>query len=144
MEFSSEGAFVFLRVDAGEELVACLRSLASELSIETATIVSGVGMLNGARLGFFSATQDKYDETAFDGIYDLSSVHGNITRMNGKPHPHVHVTFNDSQHVTYSGHVMQATCHLTMELWLLRLDFLKLQRQAVEGRPSSRIVKLQR
>lgn len=144
MEFSSKEAFVFLRLDPGEELVACLRSLASELSIETASIVSGVGMLNGACLGFFSATKNEYDERVFDGIYDLSSVHGNITLMNGKPHPHVHVTFNDSNHVTYSGHVMQATCHITMELWLLRLEILELQRQAVEGQPSSRIVKVRR
>jgi len=141
MEISNKEAFIFLRLDPDEELIECLRLLATKLSLESAAIVSGVGMLNGACLGFFSATENKYHETAFEGIYDLSSVHGNITKMNGKPHPHIHMTFNDSKHVTYSGHVTSAICHLTMELWLLKMDVLGLERRIVENRPSSRIVR---
>ena len=113
---------LFVRIDPGEPLVSSLKSLAAKLSIHAASIMGGVGMLKDVRLGFFDIVKGDYDETTLEGIFDLSSVHGNIMEYDDVPTPHVHVVFNDTSFKTYSGHLIEGECHITIELFLLRLD----------------------
>lgn len=141
MDYQATNDYVFVRVDPGETLVESLKRVAADLSIEVAAITSGVGMLKEVRLGFFDVVKDDYDEKVLEGIYDLSSIQGNVTRRDGLPVPHVHAIFNDPAHNTYSGHVIEATCHITMELFLRRLDVLALSRVSVPGAPGTRIIR---
>lgn len=139
MDSFRSGNLIFFRIDPDEELIASLLFLASELELRNAAIVSGVGMLNAVTLGFFSAEQNRYSETPFEGTFDLSSVQGSITTMDGRPHPHVHIVFNSAENKTFSGHVLRATCHLTIELWLIDWSGSPLSRKTTPGRPSSSI-----
>lgn len=139
MEWKAEGSDVFVRLDPGERLVESLRTVAAEAAFSAAAITSGVGMLDGVELGFFDVSTDQYKRTVIEGIYDLSSVLGNITRRDGSYVPHVHVVFNDTRHVTYSGHLMEAKCHITAEIFL-SLAVTALQRVKIPGCPATRIV----
>jgi predicted DNA-binding protein with PD1-like motif len=141
MDYEATNDYVFVRIDPGEMLVESLKMIAVDLSIEVAAITSGVGMLKEVRLGFFDVAKDDYDEKFLGNIFDLSSIQGNITRLDGVPVPHVHAIFNDPSHNTYSGHVIEATCHITMELFLRRLDIFTLSRVRVHNMPGTRIIR---
>ncbi|GAC1650926.1 MAG: hypothetical protein NVS4B8_25500 [Herpetosiphon sp.] len=139
MEWNIKGSDVFVRLDPGNQLVASLRHVADELSLDVAAITSGVGMLDGVELGFFNMEKGDYDGTTFDGIFDLNSVMGNIVRRDGVAIPHVHLVFNNAAHQTWSGHLLEAVCHITMEIFL-STSTLELKRVKLEPFPATRIV----
>ena len=139
MKSIAQGSEIFVRLDPGDRLVASLAAIATEHAVPAAAIVSGVGMLSRIELGFFDTDLNDYKTAAFEGIYDLSVVIGNIVSREGHYVPHVHAVFNDPSHATFSGHVMEATCHITMEIFLSTLDF-RLKRVTVPGCPATRIV----
>ena len=128
----------FLRIDPDESLMDCIISLAKEHSIKSAVILSGVGMLSFVRLGFYDIDQQRYIETEFNGIYDLNVVCGNLTWLDQEPWPHVHAVFNDASHKTISGHVLEARCHITTELFL-STNSLELHRQKLGSCPIPRL-----
>ena len=140
MEYLDDGKYVFLRLEPGEDVIDTLKHLAKELDLRVAALISGVGMLNGVSIGFFCVSKDDYDVKNFDGIFDVSSIQGNITWQDDSPVPHVHMTFNNPDFTTFSGHVILATCHITVELFLKRLNTLNLIRIKDQNAPATQIV----
>jgi uncharacterized protein len=138
MDWRASGSDIFLRIDSEEFLIDSLVKLATARDIKEAAVTSGVGMLRSVELGFFDVRKDDYEKTRFEGIYDVNSIIGNITRLEGAPAPHMHIVFNDMSHATYSGHVIEAQSHITMELFLSIKD-LGLERIKSVGRPATRI-----
>jgi predicted DNA-binding protein with PD1-like motif len=139
MECVSLGSDIFVRLDPGERLVESLTAVANQQAFAAAAIVSGVGMLSSAHMGFFEVELDDYVTTAFEGIFDLSVVMGNIVRRDGVPVPHVHAVFNDTRHNTISGHIIEITCHITMEIFMSTAPF-SLKRVKVPNCPATRIL----
>jgi predicted DNA-binding protein with PD1-like motif len=109
---------ILVRLDQGDLLVESLKQTAESLALPSAVIVSGVGMLSSIELGFFDQAEDDYLRTQFNGIFDLNSIAGNIVRGDESLIPHVHAIFNSPSHSVLGGHVMEATCHITMEIFL--------------------------
>ncbi len=140
MQLKKQGDDIFLRVDPGEHLIASLTEVAREMPIGSAAITSGLGMLSSATLGFFDVVIDDYERQEFDGIFDLSVIMGSITWLEGAPYPHVHIVFNDRSYNTFSGHLIEATAHITMEVFLRKLDRLDLNRIRLPNCPASRVV----
>ena len=138
MEWKTDSDKIFLRIDPGEPLVASLIQLSATLDLTSAAIISGVGMLAEVKLGFFEVELDDYKTTELKGIYDLDSIIGNITRRDGAPAAHVHVIFNDASHKTYSGHLIEARYHITMEIFLAATA-LRLYRVKQPDRPATQI-----
>jgi predicted DNA-binding protein with PD1-like motif len=139
MEWKRLRSDIFVRLDQGDRLVESLRKVGDEATFPAAAILSGVGMLNGIQLGFFDTALDDYRRTDYEGIFDLSVVIGNIVQGVSGYVPHVHAVFNDTLHATLSGHVMEATCHITMEIFL-GTNAMDLHRVTVPGCPATRIV----
>ena len=132
---------MFIRVDPGESMMETLRTVAQDEQIPAAAIVSGVGMLTEVKFGFFDVQIDDYRPISKQGIYDISSIQGNIIREpNGNHVPHVHLVVNDASMKTLGGHLMDARCHVTMEIFLTVLE-LPLVRRKVKGCPATRILR---
>lgn len=138
MKWNTDGERIFLRIDPDEPLVESLIHLSTSLNLNSAAIISGVGMLNAVKLGFFEVELDDYKTTELKGVYDLDSIIGNIVNRDGVPAAHVHVIFNDPSHKTYSGHLIEAYCHITMEIFLMATA-LPLRRVKVTNRPATQI-----
>lgn len=139
MKFCESKSGIFLRLDPGEPIVESIERAALDHELRVAFVCSGVGMASRLRLGFFDAERDTYDETEFDGVQDINSVAGNVTWLEGRPKAHVHLQFNDPRHVVRGGHLMEGHCHVTVELFLLRADDLRLERLRIAGLPATRI-----
>ncbi len=139
MKWKANGTDLFVRLDPGDTLVSSLKEACAAAKIGEASIVSGVGMLSHARLGFFRVENDDYDVRDFDGLHDLSLVCGNISLKGGEVWPHVHAVFNTDDFETISGHVIEATTHITMEVYLSTSD-LAIHREKVAGCPATRLL----
>jgi predicted DNA-binding protein with PD1-like motif len=141
METWDNEDYLFLRLEPGEPVITSLKSVARYNAIEVGVITSGVGMLKAVQLGFFCVPKDDYETSLIEKILDLSSIQGNITWNGDEPVPHVHMTMNDQTYTTYSGHIMEAWCHITVELFIKKLALTELRRIKVSGFPATRITK---
>lgn len=131
---------ILLRLDQGEELIRSLVSLAKGYDHDFYVIASGVGMIEGLRLGFFCINDADYDVQRISGALDLSSVSGNLALREGEWWPHVHIVANKPDFSTVSGHVIEAKAHITMELLLLAASDTMIKRQALSGYPATILV----
>ena len=142
MEYHVTNNDAFIRLNPRESLVGSLTQFAKETGLEFATIVSGVGMLDGLEMGWFCVNDNDYDKYRVAGIFDLSSVSGNIALFNGAPRAHVHIIANRGDFGTLSGHLIECRCHITMEIGLRVFEKTGLVRKSVEGRLATMITKL--
>ncbi len=137
MEFYRKETDLFIRLEPGERLVDSLSKLAKEQRIDFALITSGVGMIEGTEMGFFCVNDNAYDTYRIAGVYDLSSISGNISNFNGEPRPHVHIVANRPDFSTISGHLIECKTHITIEIGLRVLENSGIVRKAEVRRPAT-------
>ncbi|MEA2823007.1 MAG: uncharacterized protein QOJ86_5011 [Bradyrhizobium sp.] len=131
------GGRIFVRLEQGEELIDSLKRVATDCDLSGYEIASGVGMIEGLRLGFFCVNDNDYAVSNIPGLLDLSSVSGNVFRREDQFWPHVHIVANRPDFSTVSGHVVSAKTHITMEIFLAPMPGTSLRRRAVAGRPAT-------
>jgi uncharacterized protein len=138
MKFTIAADHVFLRLDPNDELITSLKTVACDLQSRAIAIVSGVGMISTVTLGFFDHFSDSYKSLTHDGIHDVSGVSGNITWRGQEPIPHVHIILNDRANKCVAGHVINAVCHVTIEIFL-SITSLQVERIKRHDRPATLI-----
>lgn len=121
MEYRKYDAGYVLRLDPGDEVVDCLTRLAREEDIALAD-VTGLGAAKDITVGLFSVTEKKFYGKRCEGEYEVSSLVGNITRKDGEPYLHIHITFgNPAGGEVYAGHltscVISATAEIFVRVW---------------------------
>jgi len=141
VEYYRDENDVFMRLEPGELLVKSLIELAEQEKIDFATIVSGVGMLEGLEMGWFCINENNYDTYRVAGTYDLSSISGNIAVFEGNKRAHVHIIANNPDFSTVSGHLIDCRCHITMEVGLRLFTNSGLERKQENGRPATFITR---
>ena len=107
-----------LRLDPGEEVVDCLTRLVEQEDIQLGT-VSALGAANDVTIGIFDTAEKKYYSKRYQGQYEISALVGNVTRQEGKPYLHLHITIGSP--VTgevHAGHLSACTISATLELFL--------------------------
>ena len=107
-----------LRLDPGEEVVDSLTKLADRENIRLGT-VSALGAANDVTIGIFDTAEKKYYSKRYQGQYEISSLVGNVTRQEGKPYLHLHITIgNPVTGEVHAGHLSACTISATLELFL--------------------------
>ena len=107
-----------LRLDPGEEVVDCLTCLAEKENIRLGT-VSALGAANDVTIGIFNTAEKKYYSRRYEGQYEISALVGNVTRQEGKPYLHLHITIgNPVTGEVRAGHLSACTISATLELFL--------------------------
>jgi len=106
---------VVLRLDPGEEIVAGVRDIAERENIALAEI-SGLGAVRDIQVGVFYTNEKEYHANCFQGYYEITSLTGTITRMNGKPYLHLHLSAGDQEGHVIGGHLNAAIVSATAEI----------------------------
>ena len=107
-----------LRLDPGEEIVACLTRLVELEDIQLGT-VSALGAANDITIGIFDTVEKKYYSRRHLGDHEISALVGNITRKDGEPYLHLHITIgNPATGSVHAGHLSACTVSATLELFL--------------------------
>lgn len=107
-----------LRLDPGEEIVSCLMELVAKENIRLGC-VSGLGAANDVTIGIFHTGEKQYESHRYQGDYEISALVGNVTRKDGEPYLHLHITIgNPATGEVHAGHLSSATISATLELFL--------------------------
>jgi predicted DNA-binding protein with PD1-like motif len=114
--FSSD---YIVRLDAGEKIVETLKALCERDAIG-AGFFSGLGAVDEAEIGHFDPASNDYTWIRLSGPYEIVSLYGNITTVEGKPFIHAHIALGDNTFAVRGGHLKEAEVSVTCEITLTR------------------------
>ncbi|KYK21923.1 DNA-binding protein [Thermoplasmatales archaeon SM1-50] len=112
---------VFIRIDKGEELVESLKTICRTLDIKLGSII-GIGATDRVTVGLMNTKTKKYQSKEFMGDHEITSLVGNISRMNGEVYLHLHVTFCNVKQKALGGHLYSAVISATFEGFIEIID----------------------
>ena len=121
MVYRRYGSTVAVRIDRGEEILEQLKIVCERENVRLAT-VSALGALDDFTVGVYNVDERRYYKYDFTGAYEIVSLCGNITTMNGAYYAHLHLSAAGSEGKTVGGHLNRAVVSATCELFLHLID----------------------
>ena len=112
---------LIVRVDKGEEILTQLQRVAEEEKIRLAG-VEALGAVDDFTVGVFNTTEKKYYSKRFRGAYEIVSLTGTISTMNGQYYAHLHMSAGDETGTVRGGHLSQAVVSATCEMVIRVID----------------------
>ena len=101
----------------GEDVRSCLEQLAANHGISAAR-VSAIGAIENPEIGAYDLPRRAYDKRTLEGLYELVSMQGNISLVDGKPFLHAHVALSDHNCAVRGGHLFEAKVGLVLEVFM--------------------------
>lgn len=117
MQYQKFGHTYLVRIDLNEEIMQCLKALCEKEDIRLAR-VEAIGACNHAVVGVYDLQEQVYRREELDGFMEITSLSGNVTRMNGETYLHLHGTMADQRHVLHGGHIIELTVGATCEMFV--------------------------
>ncbi|MDR2909727.1 MAG: DNA-binding protein [Oscillospiraceae bacterium] len=117
MEYRAFGSGFVLRLDPGEEILACLRELCEQEDIGLGS-VTGLGAVDYVEAGLYELATKSYRKNVFEGEAEIVSLTGNISRMSGECYLHCHIAVSDETGATRGGHLNEARVSATAEIFV--------------------------
>ena len=112
---------MIVRMDRGEEITEQLRIVAEKESIRLAGI-EALGAVNDFTVGVYNTEEKQYYSNRFRGAYEIVSLTGTITTMDGTFYHHLHMSAGDSKGAVFGGHLNSATVSATCEMVIRVID----------------------
>lgn len=117
MEYKRFGDTVAMRVDRGEEIISCVKSVCEQEHI-TLGSVTGIGAVDRAVVGLYRVAERKYYSNTFEGEMELTSLLGNVTEKDGQVYLHFHAAFAKEDGQVVGGHLNEAVVSGTGEIFI--------------------------
>ncbi len=117
MEYKRFENTVVMRLDKGDEILACLTETAEKEKIKAASF-SGIGATDNFTVGIFNIENQTYDGFTFTGNHEITDLTGNITYVDEKPYIHAHITCAGENAKTVGGHLLEGKISLTCEIFI--------------------------
>ena len=108
MEYKKFGEHYVVRIEKGEEVISKLKELCLQENIRLGSI-SGLGAANEVEIGLFNTETKEYKTTVMKGMFEITSLIGNITRKDASLH-------------TYGGHLVRVQISATSEIIVTVID----------------------
>jgi predicted DNA-binding protein with PD1-like motif len=119
MRYKRFGSKLVIRIDKGEEIIDTLLKVCGTCGINLGS-VSGIGSAGRATIGLFDTAAKNYHSKELVGEYEITSLSGTVTTMEGKPYLHVHATLSDASYAAFGGHLNAAlvsgTCEVIIDI----------------------------
>lgn len=115
MEYRRFENVCVVRLDPGEEILEQVKAISLREGIQLAT-VQGLGAVNELTVGVFDTVSKEYHANHFQGSYEIVSLTGTISTMDGAYYCHLHMSAGDDQGHVVGGHLNEARISATAEL----------------------------
>jgi uncharacterized protein len=126
MEFA-HGRAIVARLTHGTDLLDQIVTLGELHGVETAAL-QGLGALSRARLAYYDQESKIYHEFDLRGPFEITALTGNLSRRDGAPAAHVHLTLADDQGRAFGGHAAPGCVVFACELVVNELRGPSLER----------------
>ena len=119
MDYRRFGNHIVARFDRGEEIQESLKALALKENVKLAS-VSALGAVDDFTVGVYRVGEKKYYANHFEGAFEIVSLTGTISTMNGEYYAHLHMSAGNDRGEVFGGHlnraVISATCELVIDV----------------------------
>lgn len=119
MDYRRFDRTIIMRIDRGEEILTQLRVMALKEDIKLAS-VRALGAVGDFTVGVFKTGEKKYYANHFTGDFEIVSLTGTISTMNGEYYAHLHMSAGDDKGAVFGGHlneaIVSATCEMVVEI----------------------------
>lgn len=111
-----------LKLEKGEEIIESLVKFCEDNNIKSGSI-AGIGGTDNATLKYYDREKKEYVPKNFSGKdYEIVSLIGNISLVDGKPFAHIHIALGDADYNMFGGHLGSAIISITCEITINMTD----------------------
>lgn len=121
MEYKKFNNDYVVRLNRGEEVISSLKQLCQKEKINLAE-VTGLGASDLVEIGVFNVNTKEYKTKIFEGMLEITSLIGNVTRKDGEVYLHLHINFGDENGDVKGGHLVQSRISATSEIIVRKID----------------------
>ena len=118
MKYLKKDNKYIVRIDKGEEIIEQIKKICNDNNIKAGSI-TGLGATDRVKVGLFNTNTKEYVSKELNGAFEITSLVGNISRMNNEVYLHLHINVSDEKLNVYGGHLnhcfISATCELIIE-----------------------------
>ena len=112
---------IIARIDRAEEVHEKLKEIALKENIKLASVY-GLGATDDFTIGIFSVSKKDYKERNFKGEFEILSIIGSISTLDGEYYPHLHISASNGDGNVFGGHMKSAKISVTCELTINIID----------------------
>lgn len=106
-----------ISVDNHCEITAALAAFCQEKDIRSG-IVGGLAAISEATFRFLDPASKQYVDKTFTEQMEVTCLTGNISRKDGAPYLHIHVTASRRDYTCIGGHLLTAKVNGACELYV--------------------------
>ena len=112
---------IIVRMDPGEEITEQLRIVAEKENVRLAG-VEALGAVNDFTVGVYNTSEKKYYSNHFEGAFEIVSLTGTVTTMDGRFYHHLHMSAGNDKGAVFGGHLNSAVVSATCEMVIRVID----------------------
>ena len=101
-------------LEDGEDVFVSIRDLCRSRQVDSALILSGIGMLRHVKIGYWDGAT--YQIKEYHEPLELVSMSGSVASQNGELSVHIHVSLAGKDHAGIAGHLVEGTVNNINEL----------------------------
>jgi len=122
MQDKEKENLIFIKLDPDEDVFLKLKQVCKKYKIESAVILSGIGQLKKAELGYFKE-KGNYTPECFEKPLELLSLTGNICKKEKDEHIfHIHAVLGDEHKNAIGGHFISGIISVTAEIIIFKTN----------------------
>ncbi len=103
-----------LRFDKGEDFIPSFTAWLEKNSIESATVICGIGMLKDMEIGRYDGRE--YTRMTEPESCEILSLQGSVSMKEGARFVHMHVSYANHDFQAIGGHLFSGIVSMTIEL----------------------------
>lgn len=119
MDYKRFNNKIVVRIDKGEEILNKIKEVSTKENIRLAS-VTALGATNDFTVGVYSIEEKKYYANDYKGDFEIVSLWGTISTMDGKFYTHIHMSAASGKGEVVGGHlnkaIISATCEMVIEV----------------------------
>lgn len=104
-----------LRLERGEDIHETLQGFCEARGIKNA-VISGIGSIENPQLAHYGSVTKQFAESKLPGIYEVTSLSGNVGLLEGRTLSHLHVTIAGPDMIARGSHLVAGACSATLEI----------------------------
>ena len=121
MDYRRFGDTILVRIDKGEEILEQMQKAAEQEKVRLAE-VSALGAVNDFTVGVYNTAEKKYYANHFEGAFEIVSLTGTVSTMNGAYYAHLHMSAGNDKGEVFGGHLNRALISATCEMVIRVID----------------------
>ena len=121
MEYRRFKDTLVVRIDRGEEILEQVKAAAEKENIRLAA-VEALGAVSEVTVGIYNVATKQYHSNHFEGQFEIVSLTGTVSTMDGAFYQHLHMSFADGNGRVHGGHLNRAVVSATCEMVIRVID----------------------